>query len=585
MPDTTFSELLRCLDPFVVSEALDGTRGIEVTANIAKTTHIGHAVSEFGIRKIYLKLLEGVSAIAEHRLAAGRTLQLCDYNILIRCAGAASDIQAAKRFWSHAKEGKYSPWRASDLYTEYVKARFLTDPLYSQNDLGRFRVRARDLHRSQLKYDEEALERLDDLRVRITRRRTHRFGQNPESQDYAEHIMRILRNAKPVWTMFQNVNERAQATSEEFFCAAMIAFGRTGSTEGIQYILRAAWQINLEIDPKTGEFDVGGGNIFPEDSLMRPTTRLLEAVTHSLCCQAEVSIALHLVDFISRRYGLEIPRHVWSDLLEWTYITATKPASLEWAIAGSPRKILKPDAVMTVWDTMLAEPYNFKPGIKEYNLQVKTLIEMNRFHEAVNLMRSVKATIYERLIQEQEEALFGATQALWQGVDCEAALARYHRAHAKKAHAWSCLHSWCSKILHRVRTKRHDDPKLVRIVPDLVREFWAFLPPVVQYRTAAGVVRFRTDNADLRSTSSPLHVDQAAIGFRPPNGTSPYGAYHSGEARPDLSLQRWLQKMPRWVSHNRHRRKRFRRPLDLTYAPYTVAQAKISLRWLAQQYT
>jgi len=89
LPATTFSEFLRCLDPFVVSRDVDPASGIALGPGAAQFTSLGQFVNRQGIRLVHVSLLHRLLPIYDMRAAAGHRLLLDDFGVLIRCAGAA----------------------------------------------------------------------------------------------------------------------------------------------------------------------------------------------------------------------------------------------------------------------------------------------------------------------------------------------------------------------------------------------------------------------------------------------------------------------------------------------------------------
>ncbi|OAA63541.1 hypothetical protein SPI_03704 [Niveomyces insectorum RCEF 264] len=110
LPPTVFSELLRCLDPVAVRRHCDAAQSIPISAGLAQFTPLGAHVDQYGIRMLYTALLQALLAVYALRVAptqnggggggggSAHPILLHDYVALLRCAGAASDVAALRRY-------------------------------------------------------------------------------------------------------------------------------------------------------------------------------------------------------------------------------------------------------------------------------------------------------------------------------------------------------------------------------------------------------------------------------------------------------------------------------------------------------
>jgi len=185
------------------------------------------------------------------------------------------------------------------------------------------------------------------------------------------------------------------ARDERLLAAVIVAMGRNGSLHAINELLAASWKISVAAEEDSREVDVRGGADFPYDSPMRPTARLMEAIVQAYCCNGELATALKLMDYLSRRYNIQIPDKLWFDLLTWTHVMVSKPSSTEWQHAGFPRRVLKSNAIDLVWSVMTSEPYNVKPTFAQSNIYIRGLINQRKYLEAIELIREIRPA-YDR---------------------------------------------------------------------------------------------------------------------------------------------------------------------------------------------
>jgi hypothetical protein len=494
LPDNTFSEVLRSLDAVsVVSRELDPALDVPIGSGLAQQTELGSLVDEFGVRHVYSRLLQRVLAAVQLRLESGHTLALSDYKILLRCAGAASDLQTAKRIWQLMEQNNQTSLRDGEAHDEFIKARFLTEPLYTQFDMARFRVRPADLHHQKIWLLPRRLERIQKIARNMALHQGLRFGQNRYAPEQAESLMRILRKTKPIRNVFIKTVRSGVVVDEKLLCSAMVAFARNGSLQFIkQLILRRYWKIQVVPATEDGEEVkiVGATSMYRPDSPMYPSSRLLLAVVESFGCNAEINTALKLVEFISKQYNIAIPDQVWFRLLEWTYVQSSKPASTEWKHAKFPDKMIHPSMVQHIWDTMVSEPYNVQPGFTEHMIMIKSLLGRNRLKDALQWMLELQP-VFKAALTELEDAYLEHRLLTQLRVDTDKSLQRLQRARVQKHAMWFAMQTCSYRLLKQIRSNRIDDVMTTRLVPQLIDAFRQFLGRPMRYRIATGHIELR----------------------------------------------------------------------------------------------
>lgn len=517
MPKTTYSAILQCFDPFVVCKEIDSTQGVAISERMCQNTLLGHLINKWGVKIIYIQILNRLRHLYQLRRERGHRLLIQDYTVLIRCAGAASDIMAARRIWYDMETDKVHAWRDPAIYSEFVKVRYLTEELYASNDLARFRVRPLNLHRSKLRLPNKGVTRLKALVVQRRQNSNFRFGQDMRSPNFAEDISRVLRRTRPLQKLTAMALLKGWIPGEEkLTCSLMKAQARAGGLFFCSSMLKSRWGITMEWD--TGEVTVAGGNDLPPDSPAAPTAHLLATIVHCYGSNAEILTATRLVDFISRRYEIPVPDKVWSDLLQYTYIAASKPASTEWRYAGISWRSKRPDeaAVQQVWDKATAEPYKFKPGIRDYHNLVRAMVSLQRVPEAIEAMYKLKP-LYDDVLRENEETWVELVETTHQGVDNHACYKRFKALEAKKAHIWYCFEYQCLAILQKVRIiSIREQDKLSTIIPRFVLDFANFMPPHIRYRTSTGHVSIRSDQNKSWADFGYRLIEVPAQHVRPP---------------------------------------------------------------------
>lgn len=510
IPVTTFSEIIHALDPFTVCREVDSTSGLRISYGAAFHTPLGELINKWGVKIIYVQILNRLTLIARARrreaVFDNRTkLHLLpnDYRILIRCAGATSDIMLAKSFYRQMKPKGYISWINSEMYTDFIKASYLTEALYTRHDFSAVRLRPLDMY---LDLPPSKLRRLRGVETTLlVHQPAHRFGQMVRKRYYAESVRKILKLKAPLASMMKVAIRPAETIveDEDLVCALIKAKGRHGDLDGIKEIIQMNWGIIVQRE-KTLEgkmiHRIGGGYTdIPASSCIAPTEALLEAVVHGYGNSGEAQLAGDLIQYISNRYAIPIPNQVWSDLLCYARIHRARPANREWLIAGMPHKITHQDYIFEIWQTATQPPHNFNPRIEDYMELLKEQVgreKMILFQEwNLELIRQVKI-LYVGLTKELQNAWASLIHTTRQGVPNHAAYRRFRVIQSRKYYAWHGFHYTAQRALKHITPFRQDDPRPFKIIPDLIFELREFLPSVVEYRTATGMVKLRLDNIE-----------------------------------------------------------------------------------------
>lgn len=517
IPATTFSEILRTFDPFNISKHVDSAPDITISFGAALHTPLGDLINKWGVKILYVRIFNRLRLIQQARRASfdinsQQTPLLNDYIVLIRCAGAISDIKAAKNVYYELDSDGLFKWKHPGIFTEFIKARYLTEALYANNDLARFRLRPLSLHRSGTFVPEPLINRLKHLQANMTNLGMHRFGQNANEPYFAEHLIRILRRRKPLH-MLQVWAARHYSMrfgDEALICAFLKANGRNGRILDNNTLLKGCWGIKIirHTTEEGPELVITGGIDLPPDSCLCPTAALLDAIVHGYGSMGEITLALKLVQFISQRYAMPVPDAVWSDLLSYTRIMLTKPAVTEWNITGFLTKIAKTENMIDIWQICTNEPYNFNPGLKDYyNLVASTMGTNGPTAMTLQAIQRIRP-LYDKAMEQLQDAWVELVAITRQGMPNHAAYRRYRVLQSRKHQIWYRFHYLVIQILKHANPAHIDDDLPVRWIPKLLLELTPFLPRKIKYRIATGVVEFEPDEPRLRLTR---HASQAML--------------------------------------------------------------------------
>lgn len=523
IPPTTFSEILRNFDPFHISNHVDSAPDVPISWGAAIHSPLGELINKWGIKVLYvrvlnrLRLLQLARQLPQPNGSPSPTPLLRDYVVLLRCAGAISDIKVVKTIWWELEAHGYGNWRHAELYAEFIKARFLTEALYANHDLSRFRPRPLDLHRSVGKYSPNVVRKLKRLNASVIRQHPHRFGQNVNEPFFAEPLTRLLRKRKPLDRLqHRAIIRRMIPGDESLVCAILKANGRQGRVYASNVLMRL-WGINItSFQTELGSRKISGGHDYPLGSALGPTEALLDAVVHCYGNMGEVLLAKQLIDFISRRWDIVVPNKVWSALLEYARIYSTDSAQKEWRMTRFHKKHITPQAVIDIWEFSTQAPHRFQPGMRDYFTIVKSMMRPQAPLDQISAAIRQLTPLYRRTTRLSQLAWAELILTTQQGVSNSAAYRRYRVLQAQRHYMWYSFHYIARQILKKLSPMRIDSANAVRHIPDLVAELEPFLRTTIQYRIATGVVDLRLDLRQQRTIETQQTLEKPhPLAFKP----------------------------------------------------------------------
>lgn len=528
IPVTTFSDIFRAFDPFTVAHQVDSTSGLRISYGAALTTPLGELVSKWGVKVLYVQILNRLILMARARRKECRNreepiLKLLpnDYRILIRCAGATSDIKLAKSLYRQMKTDNYLSWHTSEIFTDFIKAWYLTEPLYTRHDMAAVRVGPLDLH---LDLKPSILRRLRGIEHnRVKRSGVSRFGQMVRRRYYAESVRKILQLRKPLdgLTKAGLLADDMNGEDEALVCALIKARGRNGGVDHINTLLERFWGIEIEQETKESKiiYRISGGrdDISPS-TCIAPTEALLDAIVHGYGNSAEVQLAGNLIQYVSTRFSIPIPDQVWSDLLSYARIHGARPAHREWLMARMPQKVPRFNYIFELWQTATSAPYDFNPRLEDYLQLLKEQVARGRVFMFTDwnleLIRQVK-TLYAALTQQLQTAWADLIHHTHQGVPNQAAYRRFRMLQSRKYYVWHTFSYIAQRMLRHLEPRSTSDARAVRFVPGLILELGDFMQTNVKYRIATGIVEFKLDRVtwrDLQDLDEEVDDGAAAAG-------------------------------------------------------------------------
>ena len=501
----TFSEILRSVDPLTSTHDL--AHGLNITMGDSQYTNARKLVDEFGVRTHHRNVLEGMQLLFQIRSTSGKELLPTDYEVLMRCAGAGVDYQTTKDFWAAMASSGQQRLRTSKTWTEFIKARFLTDPLYYQYDRSRVAVLPRHQYSGRSPMPMATVKRLDKMRLSMNALKAEPWNRRYDEVD--EDLRRLFRrrgdfrayNSHWIRALFYG-----HEMDEELLCVSMIAFSRSSSLHRIKTLILETFygiQIQESESKEPDEVAITGGHDIPQGSPLRPTVQFLNAIVEAFGSMSQISLGTKLLLFVSSRYDIPIPAETWSNLLNWTYLCQSKPYQRMRKIQGGFASTTVGAAdVFRIWDTMTSPPYNIQPTFADYSVYIKTLIAQRFLSHALTAITTHAIPHYRTVAAAHEAALRDEIlQTSAAGHTPARAATRRQRAEVLKDHTYTRISHMFTQLLKSASALQtyRKGPSSGIFFPDLIRDYAEFLPPTVKYRTAQGIAELDRVDADAEA--------------------------------------------------------------------------------------
>lgn len=499
LPATEFAELLECLDPLRVHDRVDLLANLRCTPANLSLHPKRFLVSKYGVRRIYSSVLDILGPVVEARvLDAQAVTPPAVFTTLLRLAGAASLPRLAYHIrelatqamnsWS---DSRYEASNSGTFMLDYLRTLFLTEPLYYQHDRMRVRTRPRNMPLAFTKLKSGQRKELQFVMAELRLRKLDHFGTDPECP--YDDIQRFTGNHLRMKEAMHLEKIVALRPSEDLICAALKVSTASGMSGDARKLLWAFYGIMSRVNPKTGELHFYGGR----DGAARPTKKVLMAVVQAFGNSGEVRLALQLLMFMAERYDITVPSEVWSEYIEWAAVHGSRPATVEWEIAGDSRMLRAVNEVPAAIHALEAQDIGYTPSEANLKTLAANLISYYRLNDALDTVRELKAFL-EELDAKIERAAVAAAAAEAQGVAMPSYtsgdMALHHlvaRREIMRGQLANIARLWIRRAGHSVRMCRPEGeglPLVEAMVPDFVREFWDVLPHKIEYDTLTGTI-------------------------------------------------------------------------------------------------
>jgi hypothetical protein len=484
MPPATFSEVLRCLDPkHFVGRYQELHK--ELSPRLAKKLGLSEAINlQGGYYKFCILFLDHVKSILEARQWEYPST-LSDYKYLLRCARATGNPDLAEYVWTRLtarkEDDKVTPELPSpdvDCYNSYLWIKCWND---TTNPLLRFRLRV------------------------IPENFAPRAWENSPYTLKGHQVGGSSGIRAQVALHFRNMVEAGISGNEETFCLMMVSNAREGEMSAVASILRRVWNIDVQQLLTSNDSELSPPKSYGRHSPFYPTGMLLYSIAHAFGINNQIPAALRLIDYISGQYSIPIPTNVWNELLMWTFVISMRPHTRrrhgEPVNSGKEIGQLPPEAVTSLWDTMISKPYNVKPTLEMYNRLIINLHHRKRYGEMQIRMEEARRVLKDGVRKlSHMQGIFNATTRrpspahLAERRMRDLILARLRvRRNRKYVERWVRL-----LIIQGSQSLKYAEGWSDQNLPNIFKNWSLFLPDKLRYPIRSGEVSFKSGSKEQR---------------------------------------------------------------------------------------
>ncbi|KAF1346117.1 mitochondrial ATPase expression-domain-containing protein [Delphinella strobiligena] len=466
IPNNTFSQIIHLIQP---QKTVGWAKTIHDTFSpkLVKQTEItppDHIIED------YLRIiLEAVT----NRKRTGKRLNVNDYAILLKIAGAIGSKRVAKAFWNSMQTENIAP--DMRCYNAYLEAIVHNAGNYS-----------------------ETMHRIIPLTVRA--RSTMRLGADFVAYRFGEGGIR-----EETLFLLDQILKGEQMPDAETLSLVIIGVAREGDLDTVKGILKNVWHIDVAaLLQDDGVIQNLPRNHLTPNSPLYPTKQVIFAIAHAFLVNNDVPAALRVVDAVSLTFNLPIIKETWAELFRYTWeMTRLRHYRLDSPIGRLPK-----DSVQKLWKTMTDEPYNVKPSMDMYDIMIKSCeyqwktqdmwFYMQRglrsYIQSYKSAQQARASLEKAMLQQKSNRQINVQRRRTEFALAEL-LRKRNRVH---------VGSWLRLLLASMKRWHMWDSELMwstRRIPSILDEWSAFAPRIVTYEIPGGLVRikFRERGEIIRS--------------------------------------------------------------------------------------
>ncbi|TKA23196.1 hypothetical protein B0A50_07589 [Salinomyces thailandicus] len=437
--------------------------------------------------------------------SADTSLTLRDYNTLLRSARDLGDRDFAALLWTRLHES----WLRPDVnsWNYYMAAAVL----HKQHDeMSRFNHRVTPFFQMCRRVAQPG---------RMFQ--SYRTGQN----SVGDHVVKC----------FREMLQQGVAANEESYLVVITAAAREGDLDVVKSVLRRVWGVDVDAvmadaeeaeSSTTTDEESLGTKALPKDSPAYPTAKLLFTVADAFSKNNTLPTALRLVDHLSRAYDIPIRDETWSLLFEWTFILAIPRGHTSKHFSEGKLPI---QAVLSLWDTMVAAPYHVQPTMGMYDRLIKNLtsrqmipLVLDKMQEGLrlyNISRLQTRALWRRLVKAlyRRRHLRKGKKSDPKAASLEALRADWEIADLHRARNLIRVKRWLRLMLQTLRRSGYVDNGMysgelsLRVIPRTLLEWRDFAPTRTRYEVEGGILEIKIRTEEEMDAKAEVRVQKGEM--------------------------------------------------------------------------
>lgn len=359
VPATLLAEIIRNLRPrYFVEVAKLVYRGSHPT----RINNLGDGTAQ--LKDVFFDYTEALNNLTARLRQVGKSIGIREYTALLNAAKATGNAESAIDILDSMHQAGIEPdTRCYNYFFEALAWSGAYEPINNY----KLRVTPRNL----------ALKRQAEQFVPMG-------GRLKCSTKSPGTLKKILLST------YEEMVKKGISANTSTYCSFLQVMGRDGDLASVKAVLMRVWDVDVDAIMNDQEGSLIFESKMEPDSPLYPSQHLLSTVAHIFGTNNQMSAALRVVDFIARKYELQIGLRTWFQLAEWTFVLSnrrfgTQPSQLKRRRNDSIGQ-LPTDSFETLWQTMTSEPYNVKPTEEMYNFRVKSFWRNNKRESMADTM-------------------------------------------------------------------------------------------------------------------------------------------------------------------------------------------------------
>lgn len=358
LPATTVSEILRMFDP---QHFIDPFKLIHRDLHPWQISHRRDDTRQ--LKEVFVDFAQAIEVLLTRWRQTSRTFGLAEYKILLNVARATGDGETAEILYQSMRiDGVLLD---TTCWNHYLEAKCWSNA-----------------------YDPIARHKLRVIPYHMVSRLPVKRGSEPRP-GFGNYFTGDTGLKTEIVKKFDTMVKRGATADATTFSMLMVAMSREGDMAGVKSILRKVWDVDVDTILQQDDDSSIANNLLSRKSPSYPTQDLLFTVAHVFGSNNELPAALRIIDYISRKYSIEIDDETWAHLFEWTFILST-PRYKGRKADGAQLGQLPLASVGNLWNTMTSEPYNIKPTMPMYNRRIRNLWKRQMLDPMLEAMRAGK---------------------------------------------------------------------------------------------------------------------------------------------------------------------------------------------------